>query len=108
MEKIGACELEMEGMEVIAEKEHAGRHLFGKVGIVVEVDEDDGIVDFMPGVHRLQLSYLAKFVKHHSVKLVQMNQLKRGTLQIWLQNLGFAVNYCQSTVDVVIPEKLTG
>ena len=58
-EEVAAMGASLEGVEILVVSEHAGRQYFGKVAEVVEVENDEALVNFHPGLQRLPANCLA-------------------------------------------------
>ena len=85
-EELAAMEACIEGTEVQVVSEFAGRGKFGKPGEVVELEGHEALVDFQPGVQRLNADWIAEhqpFSKWKKMK--NMRELKRPDLLKILQ-----------------------
>ena len=89
-EELAAMEACIEGTEVQVVSEFAGRGKFGKYGEVVELEGHEALVDFQPGVHRLNADWIAEHEPASKwKKMKNMRELKRPDLLKLLQACGF-------------------
>jgi len=72
LSKVAFAEIQIEGSKVIVEDERAGKVHFGKVGVIVDVQEDKAVLNFKPGVDTVDLKFLGDLSE-----MKPLNQLQK-------------------------------